>query len=125
MDILYLVLEWLLPVLAGVLSILLAALAKKLLEKMNIDSNEKIDRLIDDYVAKGVGVAEVAARKYLVANNTKLPSEAKRAKAVKVVLDELRESGITDVGEQLIVNRIESWLELKGANPGVPSAPLV
>ena len=125
MEILLVVLNHLLPVIAGVLSILVMAGLKKLMDKWGIERSDRIDTMIDTYVGKGVDVAEVAARKYMEANGAALTSNTKRAKAINVVMQELKQSGITGVAEDLIVARIESWLEVKGHNPGVPSNPEV
>lgn len=123
MDMLLVVLDYLLPVIAGIVAILLAAGSKKLLDKWGVERSEKVDAMIDDYVSKGVDYAEVVARKYLSENKAEMSGENKRAKAVKVVMDELQQSGITGVAEDLVVARIESWLEVNGHEPGIPSAP--
>ena len=121
MEILLLVLNYLMPVIASILAILGAAAAKKLLDKWGVERSEKIDKMIDDYVGKGINVAEVTARKYLELNSSKMASGSKKAKAIKVVMDELSQAGITGVAEDLISARVESWLEVKGANPGTPT----
>lgn len=121
MEILLLVLKYLLPVIAGILAILMIVGVRKLMEKWGIERSERIDAMIDTYVHKGVNFAEVMARKYMTKNLDKMGGTSKRAKAVTVVMDELKQSGITDVAEDLVVARIESWLEDKGANPGIPS----
>jgi len=123
MEILVLVGQWLLPVIAAALALLLAAGAKKLLKKWGVEASVNLDAMIDDYVRKGVNVAEVTARKYLSATQTKMSGDSKQAKAVKVVMDELHQSGISGVAESLVVARIESWLEDGGHEPGIPSAP--
>lgn len=111
MEYLVLVGNWALPVLAGVVSILIIALIRKYLPKLGIERSERIDAMIDKYVKIGVGAAERAGQAYLSAEQKKLPGENKKAHAVKVVLDELEQSGIKNVGEQLITARIEAWLQ--------------
>lgn len=111
MEILALLGQYLLPVIAAVLTIVLTALAKKYITKLGIERSEKVDDMIDKYVGIGIGAADRAAKTYLAANNAKLPSSNKKATAIKVVLEELNQSGITDVGRELISARIESWLE--------------
>lgn len=122
MEILLLVLNYLLPVVAGVLAIVLPVLVKKLLDKWGIERSDRIDAMLDKYVGVGVNAAEVTARKYLQARNASMSGEDKKAKAIKVVMDELQQSGITGVAEELISARIESWLEVDGHKPG-GSAP--
>jgi hypothetical protein len=123
MEILLVVLNHLWPVIGGILAILLAAGAKKLMDKWGIDRSEKIDNMIDVYVGKGVDYAEVVARKYASENGIKMAGGSKKAKAVNVVMEELKQSGITGVAEELVVARIESWLEVKGHKPGIPTDP--
>lgn len=118
MEILLTILTSLLPVLASILTVLGVALAKKLLDKWGIERSERVDAMIDKYVGIGVNTAEVAGRKYLEATNASLAGSEKKNKAIKVVLDELNQSGITGVAEELISARIESWLETKGHTPG-------
>jgi hypothetical protein len=123
MEILLVILNHLLPVIAGVLAILLAAGAKKLMDKWGVERSAKIDAMIDDYVGKGVDYAEVIARKYIAENGSAMAGGDKKSKAVNVVMEELKQAGITNVAEELVVARIESWLEVKGHQPGIPSAP--
>ena len=123
MEILLVILNHLLPVIGGVLAILIVAGLKKLMDKWGIDRSAAIDTMIDTYVNKGIDVAEVAARKYMQENGAKLDSGDKKTKAINVVMEELKQSGITGVAEELVVGRIESWLEVKGHNPGIPTAP--
>lgn len=118
MEILTTVGEWILPVLGTVLGILLMALIKKGLDKLGIDRSEKLDQRLDDYVGKGVAVAERWARNYLSNNGEKVGSMSKKDKAINVVLRELEQAGVRDVGEQLIADRIEAWLEVND-----PKAP--
>lgn len=123
MDVLLVMLDNLMPVIAGILAILLAAGAKKLMDKWGVERSAKVDAMIDDYVRKGVDYAEVIARKYMAENASSLSGSSKKAKAVKVVMDELKQAGITNVAEELVVARIESWLEVSGKEPGIPSSP--
>lgn len=123
MEILLVVLKYLLPVIAGILAILLAAGSKKLMDKFGIERSEKIDAMLDTYVGKGVDYAEVMARKYLSENGDVMTGGSKKTKAVSVVMEELKQSGITGVAEALVVARIESWLEVEGHQPGIPSTP--
>jgi len=124
MDMFLTVLSYLLPVIFSILTILATAATKHLLTKWGVDRSQKIDRMIDDYVEKGVQYAEVSARKYLNEKGSSMPSDDKRLKAVRVVMDELEQSGLTGVAEELITARIESYLEGNGHEPGVKS-PLV
>lgn len=123
MEVLLVVLNYLLPVIAGILAILLAAGSKKLMDKWGIERSEKIDKMMDTYIGKGVDYAEIAARKYLDTRGAALSGEDKKAKAVKVVMDELAQSGVTGVAEELVIARIESWLEQTGKEPGIKSSP--
>jgi len=123
MEILIAIGSHLLPLISGILAILIIAGLKRLMDKWGIERSEKVDSMLDNYVNKGIDVAEVAARKYFQENGAKLDSGNKKAKAINVVLEELKQSGITNVAEQMITDRIEGWLEVKGHNPGVPSNP--
>jgi hypothetical protein len=119
------VLEFLLPVLGTILTIVAAALAKKYIGKLGVERSEKVDAMIDKYVGIGVDAAKKVAANYLAANGQKLPGGSKKAKAVSTVLSELEQSGIKGVAEELISARIEAWLENKepGKSPGAESTP--
>lgn len=125
MEILLIVGKWLLPVIVGLLAILGIAGVKKLLDWFGVKRSIGVDDMIDRYVRMGVNAAEVAGRKYLEAHGQKLSSGSKKVSAVKTVLAELEQSGIKDVAESLISDRIEHWLEVDGKNPGIPSDPKV
>lgn len=122
-EILLTIAPYTLPVVLGILTVLLIAGAKKLLDKWGIERSDKIDEMIDKYVNYGIDFAEVAATKYLQAQGEKMNGNDKKAKAIGVVLEELKQSGVTGVAEDLISARIESWLKVDGHNPGVPSDP--
>ena len=113
MEVLLPVLEFLLPILATVLTVVGAALAKRWLDKAGVERSAQIDAMIDDYVEKGVLSAERAASNFL---GTKMAGESKKAHAVKVVLGELEQSGLKGVAQELISARIEAFLE--GKEPG-------
>ena len=119
MDIGMTLLGYLLPVIASIITLFLMAGARKLLEKMGIERTEKIDGLIDKYVEVGVTAAEIAARKHLAISGEKMDSEDKKLKAIDAVMAELKQSGLLDVSKEIIVNRIENWLELSGHKPGL------
>lgn len=123
MEILFIVGQWVLPLLASLLVILGIAGVKKLLDKMGVDRSNKIDGMIDRYVRVGISAAEVAGRKYFAAQGAKLFGGSKKARAVKTVLRELEQSGIKGVAEELISDRIEHWLGVDGLEPGIPSDP--
>jgi len=114
------ILGYLLPVIASILTILLIAGARWLMRKLGVERSEKIDDLIDRYVKMGVNAAEASATAYLVARGEKMPSDDKMRKAVDAVMKELDQSGIKDVAEELITNRVEHWLleEKKVSPPG-------
>lgn len=115
MDILLPILDWVLPVAAACLTIVLAALAKKHIGKLGVERSDRIDDMIDRYVGIGVDAAERAANAAVKAQMGKMPGESKKAMAIKTVLAELDQSGIKGVGEELIADRIESWLEVRDA----------
>lgn len=102
--------DFFLPILATILTIVGAAYTKKLLDKMGLERSEKIDNLIDKYVALGVTSAERFARKKL--DGRELDGKDKLSMAITTVLGELEQSGIKCVGEDLIRHRIESYLEV-------------
>lgn len=123
MEILFMVGQWVLPLLASLLAILGIAGVKKLLDKMGVERSEKVDNLIDRYVRMGISAAEVAGKKYLATQGVKLAGGSKKSRAVSTVLRELEQSGIKGVAEELISDRIEHWLGVDGLEPGVPSDP--
>lgn len=121
MDILLIILTHLWPILAGVVTILLAAGSKKLLDKWGLERTAQLDTMIDNYAEKAVAYAEVMGRHYLKASGKPFNGSSKKAQAVSLVMKELEKAGVTNVAEEVVSARIESWLEVKGYNPGVPS----
>lgn len=111
------ILQFVLPILATVLTSLAIWALKKLLVKLGLEENAKIDSMIDHYVHVGVNHAEKAAQKVI---NSKMAMSGgdKMSLAVSTVLKELEESGIKDVGQELIRARIEAYLNM------VPKAPV-
>lgn len=103
--------QFLLPIVGTVLTIIISYLLKRLIDKMGIQRSEKIDDMIDKYVNIGITYANRAAEKKL--GGLTYDSKDKLALAVKTVAEELKQSGIKDVAEQLIVARIESALSDK------------
>ena len=66
--------------------------------------------MLTQYVPIGIGYAERWAKSKL-SGDGKPASEDKMAVAVRTIMGELKQSGITEVGEKLIIARIESALE--------------
>jgi len=125
MEILLSLAPHLLPLVAGCLSVVLIFATRRLLSYLGVKRSASVDAMIDKYVDVAVDYAEVAGTKYLQMNGHKLPASSKKAKALKVIMDELEQAGITDVARDLIIARLESNLLKKGAKPGVPSDPEV
>ena len=123
MEVLLPILDWVLPVAAAVITIALVALAKKHVGKLGIERSIAVDDMIDRYVAMGVKAAERAASAAIATQTGKLDGSSKKAVAVKVVLNELEQSGVKGVAEQLIGQRIEAFLEDKepGKSTGADS----
>lgn len=105
-------LEFLLPVLASVLTVVLTLLARKWLAKLGVESDSQTDAMIDKWVKIGVDYAEQVAKNKLKAGETVKP-EDKMATALQAVLLELDRTGLKNVGEKLLVARIESALSDK------------
>jgi hypothetical protein len=118
------ILQFVLPILGTVLASLAIWALKKLLTKLGLDENAKIDSMIDHYVHVGVNHAEKAAQK-VIDTKLKLSGGDKMNIAVSTVLKELEESGIKDVGEDLIKARIEAYLNLTPKVPAAPTTPTV
>ena len=121
MEYLLPILDWVLPVAGAVLTILIAALAKKHIGKLGVERSAAVDDMIDRYVSMGVDAAEGAAKAAIKAKEGKLPGSSKKANAIKVVLGELEQSGIKGVAEELIAARIEALLEGKPGKSDGPS----
>lgn len=111
MDVLLPILDFVLPVGIAILTIVAVALAKKYIGKLGIERSEKTDAMLEKYVPMAVSFVERAAKTAIAAGQEKIPSESKKSMAVKAVLAELKQSGIKDVGEDLIAARVEAWLE--------------
>lgn len=110
------ILQFVLPILGTVLASLAIWALKKLLTKLGLEENQKIDQMIDHYVHVGVNHAEKAATK-LIETKLSLSSSDKMSLALQTVLKELESSGVKNVGEELIRARIEAYLNL------VPKVP--
>lgn len=111
------VLTVLLPVIAALVTALLVWGGRKLLKHFNI-SNADLDARLQDYVKIGVDYANAWAVQRLKATGTKPASEDKLGLATRTVLGELDKAGITKVGADLIIARIESFLADKKAAEG-------
>ena len=110
MEIAISIFGYLLPVIASIITLLAIIGVRKLFDKFGLERSEKVDDMIDKYVHMGINAAEVVGEKYLKMRNVKMPGEDKIDMAIKTVMTELEQSGIKDVAEELIVNRIEHWL---------------
>ncbi len=108
------VLGAILPILATVVTLALTALVKKGVDKLGLTRSQDIDAMIDKYVGIGINYAEKAAANKLGGRSH--DGESKMVLAVKTVLDELGQSGIAGVAEDLIVARIENALHEKDGN---------
>lgn len=104
------ILEGILPLLATVITVALAALVKKGIDKLGVKRSQDVDDMIDKYVGIGIGYAKQYAANKLKAGGSALRGGDKLGIAVKTVMGELDQSGITGVAESLIVARIESAL---------------
>lgn len=104
------VLQFLLPIFGTILTIVLAALARKALQKAGIERSNQIDAMIDKYVGIGVNFADRAATKKLGGRAYK--GEDKMRLAITTVMGELEQSGLKKVGEDLIRARIEDYLHV-------------
>tara|TARA_R100001244_G_scaffold128115_1_gene98971 strand:- start:500 stop:877 length:378 start_codon:yes stop_codon:yes gene_type:complete len=113
MEALLPVLDFALPVLGVILTIVLVALAKKHIGKLGIENSATTDAMLEKYVPMAVSFAEGMGRKAIAAGQAKMPGESKKTLAVKTVLAELEQSGVKNVAEDLISARIEAWLEDK------------
>lgn len=122
MDIALEIGAFLLPVIGFLITALGTFAVKKLLDWLGVQRSEKIDNMIDKYVTIGVESAQRFADKKL--DGRTLDGKDKLTMAIGTVLRELDQSGIRDVGEQLIRHRIEGYLGLKstaGNASGQPS----
>lgn len=98
------------PFLATIAVAAIVALVKKGIDKLGITRSQDIDDMLDKYVGIGIGYAERWAKSKL-SGEGKPASQDKLAIAVKKIVGELDQSGITGVAEDLIVGRIEAALE--------------
>lgn len=102
--------NWLMPILAPILSALLIYAAKRALDHFGIKQSQQTDEMIDKYVTIGVNYAQRFAEKKL--GGKEVNNEDKLELAITTVLGELEQSGIKNVGRDLIVGRIESALQV-------------
>lgn len=104
-------LQGLMPVLATIVTVAITALLKKGIDRLGVTRSQDVDFMIDKYVGIGIGYAEKFALNRLGGDGKSLvKSGDKMSLAVKAVMNELDQSGITGVTEALIVARIESAL---------------
>jgi hypothetical protein len=104
------VLEGLLPLLAAVITAALTLLIKKGIDRIGVAHSKEVDDMIDKYVGIGVDYAKKLATNKL-ASGSKLAGEDKMALAVKTVMGELQQSGVTGVTKELVIARIEALLQ--------------
>ena len=110
------ILNFIIPLAAAAITTAVTILLKAWIKKLGIDKAQKLDGMIDDYVEKAVDAVERAALAYTanspnVSGTSKVPSATKKQRAVGIVIEELKQSGVRDVAENLIANRIEAALE--------------
>lgn len=97
-------------VVVPVLAILAAALMKKALQKAGIEANKATDELVDKYTKMGVEYVERIANQAI---DKKLTGPEKSSLAIATIMGELKKSGVTNVAEDFVKMKIESYLELK------------
>ena len=108
--------KYFLPILitagAGILLYLIRGLVKKYGTKLGVETQNKLSELIGTSVAQGVAFAEqwAKARQKELGDNLKVSSQDKLAKAIEFVLVDLKRSGIIDVAEKVIRDKIEACL---------------
>jgi hypothetical protein len=113
-QILPLILEIAIPILL----VLIGIAVRKLTKNLDAGYREKIEGLINDAVAQGVGYAEqIAAQK--AKENEEIHGEEKQYIAIEYIINELRKRGITDAVTEDLRNRIEAYLgSVKVLSPG-------
>lgn len=97
-------------VVVPVLVILAAALMKKALQKAGIETNKATDELVDKYTKMGVEYVERIATQAI---DKKLTGSEKSSLAISTIMGELKKAGVTNVAEDFVKLKIESYLELK------------
>lgn len=112
-DVIWQVGGFLLPVVSTVLVAVLTALAKKWLDKLNVERSAKIDDMIDKYVKIGIDYVDKLVENKVKESQQKIASNDKLNMAVSTVMAELEQSGIKGVAESLVVARIEAALGVR------------
>lgn len=128
MDQIYLeILKGVIAVVAPLLTILIVALMRKALQKAGVETNLATDALIEKHTKT---VVEYVNRIAEQAIDKKLTGPEKSSLAVSTIMAELKKAGITNVAEDYVKLKIESYLELKSpakdkAKAEHPEAPKV
>ncbi len=104
------VIKGVIAVVAPILVILLVALMRKALQKAGLETNAATNELVEKYTKTGVEYVERIATQAI---DKKLTGPEKSSLAVATIMGELKKSGITNVAEDFVKMKIESYLELK------------
>lgn len=109
-DIYLEILKAVLAIVVPIVTLLLVALMRKALQKAGVETTKATDELVEKYTKTGVEyVNRIAAQ----AIDKKLTGSEKSTLAISTIMGELKKAGITNVAEDFVKLKIESYLELK------------
>lgn len=114
--------QYILPALittvGGILLYVIKGLLNKYGAKLGLETQGKLAELLQSSVAQGVAYAEQWAknRQKELGDVTKVASQDKLAKAIEFVLADLKRSGVVDVAEKTIRDKIEACLGFNTMN---------
>ena len=106
----WVLLEWALGILAPILTIVIIALAWKLLGKFGIQKNEAMEMMVNRYASQAIAFAAQKAKQHLKDKNEKMSSEDKYACAAKKLTEYLDSSGVSAKFKLKVEDYIESQL---------------
>ena len=113
MAIFYEVLPVLLTLLIPVALVFLNNLYKKQTEKLDAETVEKLDAIMDRAITQGVNYAEQWAKNKRKAEKQKVDGNEKLREATSFILQELSSRGVTNLAQETIQRQIESKLGSK------------
>jgi hypothetical protein len=112
--------QYAMPSLIAIVAFAILALARSFLKKygarLDVETKLASQDFINNIVVQGVALAEQWAKNMETEYKEKPVSNDKLLKAAQYIIEELRKKGITDIAEQEIKNRIESYLGLVTLN---------
>jgi len=95
--------------------ILVRKLIQVLEDKTNIDVAEKHEKMLDEWITKGIAYGHEQGRKALKEGKDPVTGDEKKNAAVDFIADGLKNTGVVEMGRDALAKLIESKLNVERA----------